>query len=374
MICKKCSKEIPDGSVYCNWCGTKQEKKPKSRRANSEGTVYPRGSTWTARVILGYYYVDDPKNPGKKKLRTREKTKGGFRKKADARAYCAVLKQQAEAPVAGRKITLKDLFDEWEPVYSHRVSEGAMKSHKAALQWLKDLWTVNISDITSAQLQDAIDSCPRKRRTKEDIKSLMSCLYKYAIQNDYAEKNRSEFLFCGEDDGGTRPPFSPDEIARIASCGLPYADYVMCMIYTGFRPGELLSLRKDDYDAEHRIFFHGSKTAAGKDRHIPVSRKIQPIIDARLAAPGDYFFPDPDTGTPMTDAQFRSKFKILMSDLGITGKLPYSCRHTFSVFLKNSSGSDKDKAALMGHSDYTTTKRRYQSAEDENLRAIIDQM
>jgi integrase len=53
--------------------------------------------------------------------------------------------------------------------------------------------------------------------------------------------------------------------------------------------------------------------------------------------------------------------------------VPYSCRHTFSNMLKNAAGADKDKAALMGHADYETTKRLYQSAELENLQRITDQ-
>lgn len=372
MICRKCAKEIPEGSVYCNWCGVKQAAKARAKRGNSVGTAYKRGSTWTAKVVLGYYPVDDPKHPGKKKLRAREKTKGGFAKKADALAYCAVLKTKSAPGL--KRISLKALFDEWEPVYSHRVSEGAMKSHRAALQWLKDLWIVNFYDLTSAQLQAVIDACTRKRRTKEDIKTLLRALYKYAIQNDYADKDRSEYLYCGEDDGASRSPFTPEEVAIIAESALPYADYVMCFIYTGFRPNELLGLKKADYDDAHKIFIRGIKSAAGTDRHIPVSKKIQPIVDRRMAAPGEWLFPDLETGQRMTDDYFRTKcFAPLMDALGITGKVPYSCRHTFSNFLKNASGSDKDKAALMGHADYTTTKKNYQSAEDEQLRAIIDQ-
>ena len=53
--------------------------------------------------------------------------------------------------------------------------------------------------------------------------------------------------------------------------------------------------------------------------------------------------------------------------------VPYSCRHTFSNLLANVSGADKDKAALIGHEDYTTTKKMYQSAELENLKRITDQ-
>ena len=53
--------------------------------------------------------------------------------------------------------------------------------------------------------------------------------------------------------------------------------------------------------------------------------------------------------------------------------VPYSCRHTFSNMLANVAGADKDKAALIGHEDYTTTKKMYQSAEIENLLRITNQ-
>ena len=41
MLCKKCHKEIADGSVFCNWCGKKQqtEKRKKAKRARGTGTI-----------------------------------------------------------------------------------------------------------------------------------------------------------------------------------------------------------------------------------------------------------------------------------------------------------------------------------------------
>ena len=29
--CKKCKKEIPDGALYCQWCGAAQKKNPKKK-------------------------------------------------------------------------------------------------------------------------------------------------------------------------------------------------------------------------------------------------------------------------------------------------------------------------------------------------------
>ena len=39
--------------------------------------------------------------------------------------------------------------------------------------------------------------------------------------------------------------------------------------------------------------------------------------------------------------------------------------------LKDVPGSDKDKAGLIGHEDYRTTKKHYQSVELDALKAIV---
>lgn len=65
MLCQKCKKEIPDGSVYCLFCGKKQsgtgttKKKGKRRkRGNGTGSVYKesgsRKKPWVAVITLGY--------------------------------------------------------------------------------------------------------------------------------------------------------------------------------------------------------------------------------------------------------------------------------------------------------------------------------
>lgn len=379
MECRKCRKILPeiDGLKFCPFCAapTEPAKRIGTRRPNGTGTAYKRGKTWRAEVVIGTYAVTKP--DGTKGIRKIKKSKEGFARKSDALNYCAKLiseiGQGQEARIVRK--SLKDCYDLWVPFYAPRVSEGQMKSHAAAMKWLKDLWAVDMDKLTSNQLQAAIDACPRKRRTKEDIKSLLMLLFKFGIQNDFCRANRAEYLYCGDDDGQSWPPFSMEEVERIRTCGLPYADYVYVMIYTGYRPTELLTLRKSDYDREHGILFAGIKTEAGKDRHMPVSAKIRPIIDRQFSSAGDLMFPDIGTGQEMSDDAFRVRaFEPLMAALGIEGKVPYSCRHTFSNLLKDAVGSDKEKAALMGHTDYAMTKRVYQSAEDQALAAIIAQI
>ena len=64
----------------------------------------------------------------------------------------------------------------------------------------------------------------------------------------------------------------------------------------------------------------------------------------------------------------------VMDRLGIVGKVPYTTRHTYSNKIKAVSGSDKDKAELMGHASYETTKKHYQSTNLTELKAITDQL
>jgi integrase len=135
----------------------------------------------------------------------------------------------------------------------------------------------------------------------------------------------------------------------------------------------MLSLKKDAYDKAHNALIGGFKTEAGKDRIVPINAKIAPILAQRMASDSEYIFPRSD-GSLMDDEHFRKYcFNPLMETLGITDRVPYSCRHTFANLLKNVKGSDTDKAALIGHSDASMTKY-YQSADYESLQAIIDSL
>ena len=156
---------------------------------------------------------------------------------------------------------------------------------------------------------------------------------------------------------------------------------VLCHCYLGFRPTALLELTVADYSAERRCFVGGIKTEAGKGRTVPVSPKIQPYVDALVAAAGDgYVFGRHGEQLDLRD--YREQFHDLLQRCGIRNPVddngrhrltPHSCRHTFATLMKNVKGSDTDKLALIGHTS-TEQLRDYQDSPLEDLRAIIDQI
>lgn len=387
MNCRKCHREIPDTSAFCLYCGAKQvlgEKRRGGRtRANGAGTAYRRGKTWTAKVTVGRQVetVD-----GVPRVTLLYATKGGFAKKSDALAYCPTLIQEAKARGARPEkpvLTMRQIYDQWSEGHEGKVGHSTMNCYRAAWKYFRPLHEVNMCDIDLDDLQECVDDCPCGKRTKENMKALAGLLCKYSIPRHYTDMNYAEYINTGNGKKGTRPAFSLDQIERIRQqVGVtPHADDVYCMIYTGFRTAEFVSLRKENY--VDGILYAGIKTEAGFDRAVPVSDKIKAIIDARMAGPSDYLFPK-DDGTRMSANYFRDVYFYKVLDAaGIQPVptpdkpayyVPYSARHAFANLLKDVSGSDKDKAGLIGHEDYKTTKKHYQSVELEALRRIIAQI
>lgn len=384
MNCRKCAKEIPEASVFCAWCGAKQalkerRRKPKTR-ANGEGTAFYSGRSWHAQVTIGKTVEMREGVPRYKLIRA---TKGGFAKKTEALAYCKTLKQEAQA--AGRRsnrlqMTMRQIYDAWTPTHETTVSRSTMGCYRAAWNHFAPLHDLPFNEIELDDLQECVDECGRGKRTKEDMKALAGLLYKYALPRHQTDMNYADFISTGSDKKGTHPAFTPEQVEQIRALvgKTPHADYVYAMIYTGLRTAEFVGLRKEDYI--DGVLYCGIKTEAGRDRAVPVSSRIRAIIDARAATDSEWLFPK-DDGTRLSANYFRENFFYpVLAAAGIQALptpekpayyVPYSARHTFSNFLKDAPGADKDKAGLMGHEDYRTTKKHYQSVELEALKAII---
>ena len=380
MICRKCKEEIADGSLYCNHCGQKQTapKQKTKKRGNGQGSAYKnKNGTWTAAKVVGYHLSEAGC------IVADRVTKSGFATKTQALQYIPQLSQKQTRRKTGSKLSpslnLKQIYELWLPVYETRGrSVSTLNCYKAAYKRLDALEDIPFSDIGIDDWQSSIDECPNGRRTKENMRTLIGLLYKYAIpRGAVPEKlNLAEYLtVAGEH--GRRQPFTTDEVEKIKnSIGVvPFADYVYCHIYLGYRPHEFITLSLNRYNVDEHYFTGGAKTQAGKNRIVTISPKIQPIIDRLSSQTDDILFLD-ENAKPLSDKKYRSIFYNVLAKTGIVNteerKLtPYSCRHTFASMLDNISGGDNAKLELMGHTDLDML-RHYQHADLENLRKITD--
>ena len=347
--------------------------KPRTR-ANGMGTSFKRGRTWTARVVIGWKTAEDGH------ATPVYRSKGGFQTKREALAYCPEL---FKAPKPKVSMTMHDIYTAWLPTHESKVGKSTMDCYKAAWKHFAPIHYMPFADIDLDDLQECVDDCPNGKRTKENMKALAGLLMKYALPRHQTDMNYAEYIHTGNEKKGTRPAFSRDQIKLIdEQIGItPHAEDVLCLIYTGMRPSELFALTKDDY--RDGILYGGIKTEAGRNRAIPVSEKIRWIIEQRVTNCNGFLFPK-DDGTQMTAKYFRDTyFYPVLFAAGIQPLptkdhpatwTPYSCRHAFANLLKDAPGSDKDKAALMGHTEYRTTQKHYQTATLEALKNIINSL
>lgn len=370
--CIKCGKSIPEDAPFCCWCGKKQQQSQRkaSKRGNGTGSVYRRGDKWVAAITKGYRIED-----GQKKRIVAKKC--GLKSKKEAIEYIATLAGKTQRE---KDITWRTLYELWLP--THRAGKSTIDCYKSAEKYFAPLEFWKLKEIEIDDLQECLDDCPKGRRTKENMKALCGLMYKYGIPRGYASINFAQYLFVSGEHGEERESFSAEQIEAIRqACGkVAYADYIYCMCYLGFRPSEFLALDLESYNRERRTLTGGAKTAAGKNRLVPISKKIQPIITSLAKGRNSGKLFCDDEGNAFKYDKFRDSFFYPAIDaIGIQNPIingrhkysPHTCRHTFATLMKGVIAPDKDKMKLIGHAS-AEMLRDYQDVNLEDLKKIID--
>lgn len=378
MFCRKCKKEIPEDSVFCNHCGTKQVyERSSKKRGNGQGCVYKsKNGTWTAEVTLGYdkKAMDD----GIIKLFRKKATKSGFPTKKEALDYLPQLKQEIKP--TNYNIKFKDHYKNWLEIHEQKVTNDTINCYKAAYKYFSPLYYAEISKLRTEHLQKCVEECPKGTRTKKNMKSLTTSLWRYAMQLDIVDRNYAEFIYIPPQEKTEKTAFSPEQINLMWKNIeiVPDLKYVLILCYTGMRIGEMLDALSEKYFKEEEYFITGSKTKAGKDRIITISPRILPFFDD--FGKGKYLFFNSDK--KLSEKKFRndiyySALKSIGLDIidedGSHLYNPHCCRHTFATMMKDIDAPATDKQKLIGHSKFEMTAY-YTHTNIESLKNITNNL
>ena len=242
MLCRKCKKEIPEGSKYCNHCGIKQEyEKAEKKYCNGHVTVYKDGKgKWIAEFTLGWDEVDG-------KLKRKVRKKRGFATKKEALDYLPHMKQ--EVPQQDMNVKFKDLYKKWIDGHAIKVGKSTINCYKAAYKYYSPLYYVEVAKIRTEHLQKCIEECPNGKRTKENMKALGTSLFRYAMQLDIIDRNYAEYIYVAKEEKAEKAFFSAEQrqIMWDKVAEVPELKYVLILCYTGMRLGEMLSAKTSNY-------------------------------------------------------------------------------------------------------------------------------
>lgn len=295
---------------------------------------------------------------------------------ADLDAFCARLltdfsaHSHVEEVRKEKELTFAQVYEVWHEWKfgenaKKELSESAKNSTRAAFKNSSALHDRIFTDIRLDDLQKCIDDCPLRSASVENMKSLYSQMYKYAILHEICDKNYSTGIILPEEDDEHGVPFTDAELKILWHHRVdPTVEMMLIMCYSGYR----ISAYKNMVVNMTDWYFHGGvKTRAGKERTVPIHSVIQPLVSGRIERLGKIL--------PMSTVKFRNSMYSTLESLGIEKHTPHDCRHTFSRLCEKYKVSENDRKRMMGHSfKEDITNKIYGHRTLEELREEIEKI
>ena len=358
MKCCSCAREIPENSLYCNWCGKKQVKTKKRRRKRADGF----GSVW--------------------KLQGKRSRPWVAQKDGQTVGYYATAKEADEAlsllvrtPLTKRyNYTLAQAHDLWEAEKFRTLGDKGQEGYRSAWKHLSPLYDSKLRDIRAEDWQRVIDAMRGKSRsTCDKVKQLASQISKWGIREELLQVNYAQFIVLPAEKKKPVVTFTPEDLEKLAAAQSDTADIILLLMYTGARINELFTVPLEC--CHDKWILWGSKSEAGRDRSIPIPDIILPRytrIRQRALDSGGTRLIDGYSGSHDVSNFRKRDYYPLLDSLGIERKVPHTSRKTFISANVEAGTRPEILQTVVGHADYDTTLKYYTKFSPETLSAAVN--
>lgn len=331
------------------------------KRGNGQGSVYKmKNGKWRAEWTLGY------KADG-----TRiSKRKGGFQTKKDALQF---LEGQRNNPVY-EAIQFQEVYNLIKRDIEG-LSKDKQRAYDIAYRRLRPLWFRPMLEIRLPEMQRLIDQIPCDFYPKRDVKALLRKIFRYSLANDWVAKDYAAYIKLPRCPTPIKKTYTDIDIALMwknyqasetESMDRLMLSSALIMIYTGMRPGELLSAKKTNVNIYDRYMTCGIKTETGKNRRIPIAKKIIPVVTELLKNNNIKL-------VPMQKHKFYQEYSAAMKRFGISDLTPGCCRHTFNTNMARAGIQPAIIQKASGHKSYQTTLG-YTHIQIDDILSAVDKL
>jgi len=291
-------------------------------------------------------------------------------------AYAALLEYNKCPYTAVMDTTIAEAYDKWSTDYFARknLSESRRKQIAHAYNTLAVIHGRKMISFNTMELEDIIGQSAKSQHIQGDVRALLVKLFDWGEKYEVVEKNYARLTATISRPAATiqRAVFTAGEVAALWKDyqGMEYADMVLFGLYTGMRPGEICNIDCANINLEQRYFTGGMKTAAGRNRLIPIHDAIYDIVKRRMGE--GKLFKSPD-GKDVGDRQYKYRFKLVMDRSGMV-HLPHDTRHTFVTQAKQREVNDFCLKLIVGHEINDITEKVYTHREPEELLREINKI
>lgn len=406
--CPECELQISDKAISCPHCGlplktsSAHSYKPHKRRMRlpngfgqiSEIKGRPLRKPFRAMVTVGFTETGRP-------ISRILKPEGYF--KTYNEAYEALVEYNKDPYTLEDAITVQELYNRWSEEYFKSLSsQSSIRTITAAWAYCDDIKNIRVKDLRARHIKDVInhgsipDGASRRMaspNTKGRIKSLFNVMLDYAVEYELTDKNYARTFDLSGDIVNEREeakrghmPFTDEEISLLWSHidDVKYADALLVQCYSGLRPQELGLIRTEDVNIKERFMVGGIKTAAGKNRIIPIHDAIYPIIMAKYkeAVENGYEYLLTCTdGLTHTDSnkltydKYQQRFKQIVNRLHLNPEhRAHDGRMHFITQAKKYNVDEYAIKYIVGHAVNDITEKVYTKRETDWLLSEINKI
>lgn len=272
------------------------------------------------------------------------------------------------------RITFAEIYERWSKDDYKKLAPNTVTGYKSAFKHCVVLHNKVFKEIRKAHLQSVIDEI-NAPSMKEVTKFLFQKSYRYALENDIVNKDYSKFIELPkkQEPKKKKIPFTREEIDFLWENinSIKYADFTLILLYTGMRIGELIAIDKSDIHLEERYMIGGNKTDAGKERIIPLHKRIVPLIEKRMNETNHEWLFTNKRGVRLQYSPFmKYHWKNIVEAVG-GEHTPHDTRHTFVSELDRLGVNKLTIKRIVGHSNSDVTEHYTHKTIDE-LRDAVD--
>ncbi|MGN8743559.1 tyrosine-type recombinase/integrase [Catenibacterium mitsuokai] len=217
----------------------------------------------------------------------------------EARNLAPDLFDRIQEKIQKRVPTFYEIYQILDDEEFSKLSKSARNGYSSWIKRFENIHNRQINTITLADLQFIFDNDGAANGTQAHMKVLCSKIFEYAVIHQFISRDfdYTSYIRIAEFKQSTKHyPFTVDEVKKLQSVDTSEAHILLIYIYTGLRAGELLHISRDNIHIDEkcddnrvdRIISYivtGSKTAAGKNRIVPIHNDIKQFVIDELLKP-----------------------------------------------------------------------------------------
>ncbi len=374
-IYARCKRDVPDGATFCPYCGKRQireKKRKKHYRAKGTGSVYKLSGDRRCP----YYAVFNGTSTGRM-----------YSTRQEAEAALDAMVASARPDLFA--YTLEDCYTAWSSVAYRDMGASSRRGYELSWSYIPGQLRSKFGrDVRTDDFQDVIDELQGRGlsdSTAKRVKFLYSKLCQWMMQRDIIAKNYAAFLVVQQTEHRPISTFTVEEVGKIntlATCG-PQGDRLtqsamltMIFLFTGMRISELFLAEVAHVHLDDSVPYlqGGVKTAAGKDRVIPIHSRILPFVRFFCSRANGPLLVDGYTGNHKPNGWRARDYTGMLAHLGIPYKVPHNTRKTMATNAAQSGVDQIALAKLMGWTDIDVGNKYYIAPDVAYLAGEMDKL